>query len=33
MVKGMNIDFSWNKPSNQYLEMYEKITGGLDEYC
>jgi len=27
MIKGMNIDYSWNKPSNQYLEMYEKITG------
>ena len=25
MIRGMNIDFSWNLPSNQYLEIYAKI--------
>lgn len=28
MINGMNIDFSWNLPSNQYLEVYKKITEG-----
>lgn len=27
MINGMNIDFSWNKPANQYLEIYKKISG------
>lgn len=26
MINGMNIDFSWNKPSNFYLDVYQKIT-------
>lgn len=26
MINGMNIDFSWNKPSNEYLEVYKKLT-------
>lgn len=25
MVNGMNVDFSWNKPSDQYLEIYKKL--------
>lgn len=25
MIRGMNIDFSWNHPSNAYLEMYKKL--------
>lgn len=25
MINGMNIDFSWNKPANQYLEIYKKL--------
>lgn len=25
MINGMNIDFSWNKPSNVYLEVYKKL--------
>lgn len=25
MINGMNIDFSWNHPSDQYLEVYKKI--------
>ena len=25
MVQGMNIDFSWNKSSNEYLEIYESM--------
>lgn len=25
MVRGMNIDFSWNNPSNQYIELYEAM--------
>lgn len=25
MLNGMNVDFSWNKPSNQYLELYKKL--------
>lgn len=24
MVQGMNIDYSWNRPSNDYLEIYKK---------
>lgn len=27
MINGMNIDFSWDAPSNQYLEIYRKLTG------
>lgn len=27
MINGMNIDFSWNRPSNQYLEIYKKLIG------
>lgn len=27
MVNGMNMDFSWNKPSNFYLEIYQQLTG------
>jgi starch synthase len=27
VIHGMNIDFSWNVPSNKYLEVYKKITG------
>lgn len=27
MINGMHIDFSWNEPSNRYLEIYKKITG------
>ncbi|MCE5318670.1 MAG: glycogen synthase GlgA [Parachlamydia sp.] len=27
MINGMNIDFSWNHPSNLYLEVYHKLTG------
>jgi starch synthase len=26
MVRGMNIDFSWNIPSNYYLDIYRKIS-------
>ena len=26
MLNGMKIDFSWNKPSNQYLEIYHQLT-------
>jgi len=26
MIKGMNMDFSWNIPSNHYLDIYHKIT-------
>ncbi len=26
VINGMNIDFSWNAPSNQYLEVYTQIT-------
>lgn len=25
MINGMNIDFSWNKPCDQYLEIYKKL--------
>ncbi|MBA2728296.1 MAG: glycogen synthase GlgA [Parachlamydiaceae bacterium] len=25
MINGMNIDFSWNHPSDQYLEIYQKL--------
>lgn len=25
VIKGMNIDFSWNHPSNKYLELYQKL--------
>ena len=25
MVQGMNIDYSWNKPSDEYLKLYEKL--------
>lgn len=25
MIQGMKIDYSWNRPSNSYLEIYEKI--------
>ena len=25
MINGMNIDFSWNKPSNEYLQIYQKL--------
>ncbi len=27
MINGMNIDFSWNKPSNLYLEIYQRVAG------
>ena len=27
MINGMNIDFSWNQPSDQYLEIYKKLCG------
>lgn len=26
MINGMNIDYSWNKASNQYLEVYNKLN-------
>jgi len=26
MIHGMNIDFSWNKPSNHYLDIYKKLV-------
>lgn len=26
MIDGMNMDFSWNKPSNQYLDLYKKLS-------
>lgn len=26
MITGMNIDFSWNKPADQYLNIYKKVT-------
>lgn len=26
MIQGMNIDFSWNKSSNSYLEIYQKVS-------
>jgi starch synthase len=26
MIRGMNIDFSWNIPSNSYLNIYQNIT-------
>ncbi|MDP1879851.1 MAG: glycogen synthase [Parachlamydiaceae bacterium] len=26
MTNGMTMDFSWNKPADQYLEVYKKIT-------
>lgn len=26
MIQGMKIDFSWNKPSNEYLEVYKSLT-------
>lgn len=29
MLNGMKIDFSWNRPSNQYLEIYKKLTNGI----
>lgn len=25
MVNGMKVDFSWNRPSNEYLEVYKKV--------
>jgi starch synthase len=25
MINGMNMDFSWNKPSNEYLKIYQKL--------
>ena len=25
MINGMNIDFSWNLPANEYLEIYKKL--------
>ncbi len=28
MINGMNIDFSWNKSSNQYLDVYKKLING-----
>lgn len=28
MIKGMNIDFSWNIPSNAYLEIYTNLCNG-----
>lgn len=31
MVNGMNIDFSWNHPSNQYLEIYKKLCSITNE--
>jgi starch synthase len=27
VINGMHIDFSWNIPSNAYLEIYRKLTG------
>lgn len=27
MINGMNIDFSWNKSSNLYLDIYKKLKG------
>jgi len=27
VFRGMNIDFSWNKPSNLYLNLYKKLAG------
>lgn len=27
MINGMNIDFSWDVPSNEYLKIYRKLTG------
>lgn len=26
MLNGMNMDFSWNKSSNKYIDIYEKLT-------
>ena len=26
MIKGMNIDFSWDHPANTYVDIYKKIT-------
>lgn len=31
MIRGMNIDFSWNIPSNYYLDIYKKITKKNEE--
>jgi len=28
MIKGMNIDFSWNMPSNEYLDIYTNLCKG-----
>lgn len=27
MINGMKVDFSWNKPSNEYLELYQSLNG------
>jgi len=29
MINGMNIDFSWNQSSNEYLEVYKKVAGKI----
>lgn len=31
MINGMNMDFSWNEPSNQYLDLYKKLIGGQNK--
>lgn len=28
MINGMNVDFSWNKSSNVYLDIYQKLING-----
>jgi starch synthase len=28
MINGMNIDFSWNKPCDQYLSIYKTLISG-----
>jgi starch synthase len=30
LVNGMNIDFSWNIPSNLYLDVYKKLRSNVD---
>ena len=32
MINGMNIDFSWNKPASQYLEIYKKVTNNKTNF-
>lgn len=31
MITGMNIDFSWNKPSDQYIKIYESLMNKDEE--